>query len=82
MWKLPKLVEASMASTTSIDICTNFHDFFGSLWGLVDSFKAINALENFERFPVRSRTVLLAGGVVSGSSPSTGQLVRKLEESS
>ena len=49
-----------MASTTSIDVCTNFPYFVGSVWGLVEAFTAINAREKFGRFPVRSRTVLLA----------------------
>ena len=82
LWKLPrlswKLVEAFIeASTASIEVCRSFHDFHGSLWGLVEASKAINAREHLERF----RAVLLVK-VARGSSPSAGQLVRKLEESS
>ena len=47
------------ASMTSIEAFGSFHDFHGSLWGLVEASAAINARENPERFPVRSRAVLL-----------------------
>ena len=47
------------ASTTSIEVCGSFHDH-GSFRGwLVEASTAINAREHLERFPVRSRAVLL-----------------------
>ena len=51
------------ASTTSIEVCGSFHDFHGSLWGLVEASKAIIAREHVERFPIRSRAVLLVSRV-------------------
>ena len=60
LWKLPKLVEESMAtSTTSIKVCGSFDDFHGSLSGLLKASTASNAREHLVRFPVWSRAVLL-----------------------